>query len=513
MLALELVRVGVAAGLAIVVTAALAGEADILGGVPFDVGLADLGPGICGWPAARRHPAARRGRPAERARIARGVAAAAGLGPGGLRGGGARASQAGVVPLGLPLSTERGLIAGAGVLSLVVGGLVAVAQEDIDRAVVYSIAQDAGFALVAFAGTDATVWEPARSWLLIFAVTKTAFLAWAVAMGITFGTRSLDGLRGWVRRAPLLAVTLVLVALATIGLPGMAAFEVRSELLSAVLSSPLRLVIGLASFGGLLVYGRLLLVGFGEPSALVFAAPDERPRRFVAEPIPPPPAWTRPASQPSRSARRPRSPAFATARGTIAVNRTPITASLALGLAAVALVFGAGLFDLRYSAGLERAAAAARRAAGPAGRTDLPTHSHRAAADGLAVRSHALGFRGAEPCVVLTKGGREGAYSPGASAQRSISRSYSTSSPGRNHSASSVAAVSGPSDAWTRFCAVSSAKSPRIVPGAASCGRVEPIIVRTTAMAFGPSRAKATSGLEVMKSTRLRKNGRSRWTA
>ena len=40
-----------------------------------------------------------------------------------------------------------------------------------------------------------------------------------------------------------------------------------------------------------------------------------------------------------------------------------------------------------------------------------------------------------------------------------------------------------------RFCAVSSAKSPRIVPGAASCGRVAPTIARTTAIAFGPSKA------------------------
>ena len=44
------------------------------------------------------------------------------------------------------------------------------------------------------------------------------------------------------------------------------------------------------------------------------------------------------------------------------------------------------------------------------------------------------------------------------------------------------------------FCAVSSAKSPRIVPGAASCGRVAPLIARTTAIAFGPSSASATSG-------------------
>ena len=64
-----------------------------------------------------------------------------------------------------------------------------------------------------------------------------------------------------------------------------------------------------------------------------------------------------------------------------------------------------------------------------------------------------------------------------------------------------------------RFWAVSRAKSPRIVPGAASFGRVAPTIVRTTAIALGPSTAKATNGLDVMKSTSEPKKGRSRWIA
>ena len=68
--------------------------------------------------------------------------------------------------------------------------------------------------------------------------------------------------------------------------------------------------------------------------------------------------------------------------------------------------------------------------------------------------------------------------------------------------ASSRAALSGVSEAWTRFWPVSSAKSPRMLPGAASCGRVAPLMARHTAMALSPSNASATSGAEVMKSTR-----------
>ena len=82
-----------------------------------------------------------------------------------------------------------------------------------------------------------------------------------------------------------------------------------------------------------------------------------------------------------------------------------------------------------------------------------------------------------------------------------------------NQSASSAAAFSGLSEACTRFMPVSRAKSPRMEPGAASCGRVAPLRARQTATALVPSTAMATSGEEVMKATRPGKKGLSAWTA
>jgi hypothetical protein len=52
-----------------------------------------------------------------------------------------------------------------------------------------------------------------------------------------------------------------------------------------------------------------------------------------------------------------------------------------------------------------------------------------------------------------------------------------------------------------------------MLPGAASDGRVAPLISRQTATALGPSTAMATSGPEVMNSISPGKNGRSRWTS
>ncbi len=78
---------------------------------------------------------------------------------------------------------------------------------------------------------------------------------------------------------------------------------------------------------------------------------------------------------------------------------------------------------------------------------------------------------------------------------------------GKN-SAISRSADSGPSEPCTRFSPVSSARSPRIVPGAASRGFVAPITVRTTFHVSGPPATTiATIGPRVMNVTRSSKNG------
>jgi peptidoglycan/xylan/chitin deacetylase (PgdA/CDA1 family) len=69
------------------------------------------------------------------------------------------------------------------------------------------------------------------------------------------------------------------------------------------------------------------------------------------------------------------------------------------------------------------------------------------------------------------------------------------------------------SDKVTEFASMDSAKSARMVPGAASFGLVAPITSRFLATAFSPSRTCTTTGPEVMKVQRSLKKGRSLWTA
>ena len=55
-------------------------------------------------------------------------------------------------------------------------------------------------------------------------------------------------------------------------------------------------------------------------------------------------------------------------------------------------------------------------------------------------------------------------------------------------------ALSGESEAWITFLPISSAKSPRIVPGAASAGFVAPTSARTTVTADFPYQTIRNTG-------------------
>ena len=183
-----------------------------------------------------------------------------------------------VAPLLLPLSTERALIASIGTVSLVLGLVAAWIQDDLEHVVGYSIVVDAGVVILGLAALDPAAWEPARTWLLVFVVGRSAFAAWVVAIHGGFGTRRLPELVGWARRAPLLAVALVLIAIASVSFPGFVAWQARSTLIDLALPGPFALIVTIAPIGALAIYGRILLVGSARPGLAVREGRSERPR-------------------------------------------------------------------------------------------------------------------------------------------------------------------------------------------------------------------------------------------
>jgi formate hydrogenlyase subunit 3/multisubunit Na+/H+ antiporter MnhD subunit len=73
---------------------------------------------------------------------------------------------------------ERAAITLVGVASILLGGLAAMLHDDVEHVLGYSILQDMGLAVLAFASLHTEAADAARNWLIASAMLKTAFAAW-----------------------------------------------------------------------------------------------------------------------------------------------------------------------------------------------------------------------------------------------------------------------------------------------------------------------------------------------
>ena len=262
-----------------------------------------------------------------------------------------------VAPLLVPLDVERGLVVTIGAASIVLGGAAAWLQDDLDRLVGYAILQDCGFVMLGLGILDPGAWQPTRTWLLIFVMAKTAFAVWAAAVRVRFGTGHIPELGGWARRSPLLGAGLVLIAIGTIGLPGLLAWDVRARLIALTMGNgPLAVLVGLGGLLSLTYYVRLVLVGARPPSAHVWAAPTDWPavrRHLGATGLPDGGGTTAPGRSPV--AQHPKT-AAAMVRAEVAMirvwgaNRAPIAATGVLMLSLLAVAAGAGWLGIPAAA-------------------------------------------------------------------------------------------------------------------------------------------------------------------
>jgi hypothetical protein len=174
-------------------------------------------------------------------------------------------TDASVAPLLLDLGPERAIVLAIAIASIVLAALAAFVQDDIEHILGYSIVSDAGVVVLALAALEPEAWAPARTWILAFVVTRSAFAAWTAGIRTGFWTGRVADLRGWVWRSPILAVAFVLVAVASVGFPGLAAFDARTTLVNLALAAPLATVVVIATLGPIAYLGRLLAIGLLRP--------------------------------------------------------------------------------------------------------------------------------------------------------------------------------------------------------------------------------------------------------
>jgi NADH:ubiquinone oxidoreductase subunit 2 (subunit N) len=182
-----------------------------------------------------------------------------------------------VAPLILPLTVEKSAIVAVGAVSAVLGLLAAWIQDDLEHIVGYTIIADAGIAILGLAALSPDAWAPARTWILVFVTVRSAFAAWAVSVRAGYGTRRTSELRGWALRAPLLGLSLVLIAAAAVGWPGFVAWEARAKLVQLTIAGPIGVIVVASGLAQVAIYARLLVLGLSRPSEAVRASSGERP--------------------------------------------------------------------------------------------------------------------------------------------------------------------------------------------------------------------------------------------
>jgi NADH-quinone oxidoreductase subunit N len=186
--------------------------------------------------------------------------------------------DASVAPLAIDLGPERAVVLAIAIASIGLAAIAAFVQDDIEHVLGYSIVGDAGVIVLALTALGPDAWSAARTWILAFVVTRSAFAAWTAAIRTGFFTDRITDLRGWARRSPVLAVAFGLVMVASVGFPGLASFEARRSLVGLALDGPLTTVIQIATLGPFFYYGRLLLVGLARPDGVVQPVDAWRPR-------------------------------------------------------------------------------------------------------------------------------------------------------------------------------------------------------------------------------------------
>jgi formate hydrogenlyase subunit 3/multisubunit Na+/H+ antiporter MnhD subunit len=166
-----------------------------------------------------------------------------------------------IAPLLVDLDTVRWVVVLIALASIVLSSVAAWIQDDIEHVVGYSIIGDAGVVILAIAALDPAVWAPARTWILAFVVTRSAFAAWAGATRASYQTGRLRDLRGWALRSPGLAIAFVIIVIAGVGLPGLAAWQARGAIIEAAVAGPLALIAWVGVLSPLVYYARLGVIG------------------------------------------------------------------------------------------------------------------------------------------------------------------------------------------------------------------------------------------------------------
>ncbi|MFI7694038.1 NuoM family protein [Nonomuraea sp. NPDC049655] len=187
------------------------------------------------------------------------------------------------------------LIIVIGLVSVLYGALVALAQENLKRLVAYTSVNHMGYVVLAL-GAAGLAGGPARAKELAVSGAVTQMVSHGLVTGALFlitgvlwdraGGYALGRYGGIAGRAPVLAWLMAVAAFASLGLPGLSGFIAEFQIFTGVIGSGAVLA-GALSVTGILITAALFLRALqraflGEPGELTPRVTDVRPRELGA---------------------------------------------------------------------------------------------------------------------------------------------------------------------------------------------------------------------------------------
>lgn len=167
-----------------------------------------------------------------------------------------------IAPVLVPMATERLVVLAVGIASLGLGALAAWLADDAVHLALYVTVGSFGLAMVGLTVLEPEIWQPLRSWLLAFAVVQTSLFGWVAAVRAATGSRRVVDLAGALGDRRLLRLSLALVALGAIGLPGWPIWEARQRIVELALGSGPVALVEVAAFLPFVAFLRLAVVGW-----------------------------------------------------------------------------------------------------------------------------------------------------------------------------------------------------------------------------------------------------------
>ena len=144
-----------------------------------------------------------------------------------------------------------------GILAMLYGGFVALAQNNLRRMLAYASVSHVGMVVAGIFALNATALQGSVMAMVNMTIASTVMMLLAGTIFRRLGTTDLNGLGGVARHAPVMAVAFFLAALASIGMPGTSGFQGEFAILAGVFEAG-RLAGAVALLGVILGAGYVL---------------------------------------------------------------------------------------------------------------------------------------------------------------------------------------------------------------------------------------------------------------